>query len=90
MGVHAHSTLADFLGIIPREKKAIDTIENLLRQKWRRNRRGFTDREEERRWGEKTLAQLRHFVNTQIVDVQPLLLEKLKPLLLKTQSLMKE
>lgn len=76
MGEHVHSTLADFLGVIPGEERTVATIENLLRQKWRRNRQGFASREEERQWGERALAQLRWFANTQIIDVRPLLLER--------------
>lgn len=76
LGQNVHDTLADFLRIIPNEKRTTETIENLLRNKWRQNREGFANGEEERQWGEKALAQLRLFVNTQKVDVQPFLLEK--------------
>ncbi len=76
MGENVHSTLADFLGIIPEEERTIETIEYLLRKKWRQSRQGFANREEEREWGEKALAQLRWFVNTQRIDVQPFLLER--------------
>lgn len=76
MGGHVHSTLADFLSIIPKEKRTVETIENLLRKKWRQNRQGFASREEEKQWGERALARLRLFVNTQRIDVQPFLLEK--------------
>jgi len=76
MGGNVHSTLADFLGVIPREERTVATIENLLRQKWRENRQGFANREEEQQWGERALAQLRWFVNTQVIDVRPLLLER--------------
>jgi len=76
MGGNVHSTLADFLGIIPREERTVATIEDLLRRKWRRNRQGFAGREDEQRWAERALAQLRWFVNTQIIDVRPLLLER--------------
>lgn len=76
MGNNVHATLADFLRIVPVEKRTIETIENLLRKTWRQNRKGFADSEEERQWGERALAQLRWFVSTQKVDVQPFLLEK--------------
>jgi len=75
MGDNVHSTLADFLGIIPMEKRTTETIENLLRKKWRKNRQGFANREDERQWGEKALAELRWFVSTERVDVQPFMLE---------------
>jgi len=76
MGENVHSALADFLGVIPGEERTVAGIEDLLRRKWRRNRQGFASREEERQWGERALAQLRWFVNTQMIDVRPLLLER--------------
>jgi len=76
MGQNVHATLADFLGLIPLEKRTIETIENLLRKKWRNNRVGFADREDERQWAERALAQLRWFVDTQRIDAQPFMLEK--------------
>jgi len=76
MGQNVHSTLTDFLSIVPVENRTVETAEDLLRRKWRRNREGFADSEEERQWGERALAQLRWFVNTQRVDVHPLMLER--------------
>lgn len=76
MGQNVHSTLADFLSIIPKEKRTKQMIENLLRKKWSQNREGFASREDEHQWAERALAQLRWFVNTQRIDVRPLLLEK--------------
>lgn len=76
MGENVHSTLAVFLGTMSREKRTIETIENLLRKKWKRNRQGFANTEEERQWGERALAQLRWFVNTQRIDVRPFMLER--------------
>lgn len=76
MGSNVHSTLAEFLGVIPETQRTIETIENLLRRKWRVSREGFVDREEERKWGERALAQLRWFVNTQRIDVRPFMVEK--------------
>jgi len=76
MGGNVHSTLTDFLSIIPPENRTIETIENLLRKRWRQNRQGFADSEEERQWGERALRQIRWFVSTQKVDVRPLMLER--------------
>jgi len=76
MGRNVHATLADFMSIIPSEKRTIETMEKLLRDKWRLNREGFADSEEERQWGERALGQLRHFVQTQKLDVRPLMLER--------------
>ena len=44
---------------------------------WRRYRLGFRDRDDELRWAEKALAQLRAFVSTQDVNVQPIMMEEL-------------
>jgi len=76
MGENVHAALSDFLGIVPEEERTVETIEYLLRKKWRQSRQGFANREEEQEWGEKALAQLRWFANTQRIDVQPFLLEK--------------
>jgi len=76
MGGHVHSVLADFMSIIPVDRRNVDTIEDLLRRKWAQNREGFSDAEEEKEWSEKALAQLRWFVNTQRLDIRPLMLEK--------------
>jgi putative RecB family exonuclease len=76
MGNNVHATLTDFFSVIPVGRRTIETIENLLRQKWSRNREGFTDSEEEREYGERALGMLRRFVETEKVDVQPLMVER--------------
>ncbi len=76
MGQNVHDTLADFLGIIPVEKRSPETIVDLLRKKWEENREGFADTVEEEQWKEKALTQLRQFVNAQRIDIQPLMLER--------------
>lgn len=76
MGQNVHAVLADFLSIIPIEKRTLEAIENLLHKKWMENRKGFDSTEEERQWKEKALAQLRQFINTQRIDVRPLMLER--------------
>ena len=48
-----------------------------MRRNWRRYRLGFRDRDDELRWAEKALAQLRAFVSTQDVNVQPIMMEEL-------------
>lgn len=76
MGNHVHATLTDFFSTIPVERRTVETIENLLRQKWSRNREGFSDSEEEREYGERALGMLRRFVETEKIDVQPLMVER--------------
>lgn len=76
MGNHVHATLIDFFSVVPVERRTVETIENLLRQKWSRNREGFSDSEEEREYGERALGMLRRFVETQQIDIQPLMVER--------------
>jgi putative RecB family exonuclease len=75
MGDHIHSTLKDFLSVVPVSERNLPKLEALLREKWLRNRKGFNDREDEKRWGEKALDQLRRFVGNQDISVTPLMTE---------------
>ncbi len=76
MGNHVHSTLKDFLSLQPVEKRTTTAIENLLQHNWRRYRIGFRDENDETRWAEKALAQLRAFVAGHDPTVQPLMMEE--------------
>jgi len=76
MGDHVHAALKDFMSAVPPSERNISKLEHLLREKWRRNRKGFNDKENEKRWGEKALNQLRWFVQSQDLSVTPLLVEK--------------
>ena len=76
MGNNVHAALTDFLSVVPVERRTVETIEDLLRKKWSRNREGFTDSEEEREYGERALGMLRRFVETEEVNVQPLMVER--------------
>jgi putative RecB family exonuclease len=75
MGDHVHSTLKDFLSVIPVSERNLLKLEDLLREKWRRNRKGFNDIEDEKRWGQKALKQLRWFVQNQDIGVTPFMIE---------------
>ena len=75
MGDHVHAALKDFLSTVPISERSILKLEDLLRQKWRRNRKGFDDREDEKRWGEKALNQLRWFAQNQDIIITPFLVE---------------
>jgi putative RecB family exonuclease len=75
MGDHIHATLKDFLSIVPLSERNLPKLEALLREKWRRNRKGFTDREDEKSWGEKAINQLRWFVQNHDIMVTPFLIE---------------
>lgn len=75
MGDHVHATLKDFLSVIPPEKRNVKTASQLLRVKWARNRKGFRDREDEKKWGEKALLQLENFIRRGNLSVTPFLVE---------------
>lgn len=75
MGDHVHAALKEFLSVVPVNERNISKLEDLLRQKWRRNRKGFNDIEDEKKWGEKALNQLRWFAQSQDLSVTPLLVE---------------
>ncbi len=75
LGDHVHATLKDFLSIIPPGKRNLETATQLLRVKWARNRKGFRDREDEKKWGEKALLQLENFVRREDLSVAPFLVE---------------
>jgi RecB family exonuclease len=74
MANHVHATLRDFLSVEPSER-TVETIERLLRKNWQLYRVGFEDREEERRWAQRALTQLKTFARTSEARAQPLMLE---------------
>jgi hypothetical protein len=45
MGDHVHAALKDFLSVVPVSERDQAKLENLLREKWRRNRKGFDGKE---------------------------------------------
>jgi len=77
MANHVHATLKEFLSLQPIELRTAATVEELLRRNWQRYRLGFRDKDDELRWAEKALAQLRSFVSSQDVNAQPIMMEEL-------------
>jgi len=75
MGEHIHAALKDFLSIVPVEERNASRLENLLREKWRRNRKGFKGLDDEKQWGERALSQVRWFAQNQDLSVTPLMVE---------------
>jgi putative RecB family exonuclease len=75
MGDHVHAALKDFLSVVPTSERNLLKLEGLLREKWRRNRKGFNDKEDEKRWGEKALKQIRWFMQNQDISVIPFMIE---------------
>jgi putative RecB family exonuclease len=76
MGDHIHAALKDFLSVVPITERNLPKLENLLREKWRRNRKGFNDKDDEKKWGEKALNQLRWFAQNQDISATPFMIEK--------------
>ncbi|MGB2855849.1 MAG: PD-(D/E)XK nuclease family protein [Dehalococcoidia bacterium] len=75
MGDHIHAALKDFLSIVPVEERTVARLENLLREKWRRYRKGFEDLDDEKRWGERALDQVRWFAQNQDLSITPIMVE---------------
>lgn len=71
MGQHVHDTLKDLMSRVPPGERTVERAEAILREKWRRNREGFSDVDDERRWGEKALRQVRAFLSWQDVAITP-------------------
>ncbi len=76
MGTHIHDTLYELFDKFPPIERTYVRAETILRMKWARNRKGFKSSEEEKEYGLKALAQLKRFVETQSMDIQPFRLEK--------------
>jgi putative RecB family exonuclease len=74
MGEHVHGALHD-LFLLPVKERSEERLVQLMRDRWRRNRRGFADLAEERSYGEKATAQLRRFARAEDLSIQPLALE---------------
>jgi len=76
MGDHVHAALRDFMSVVPMNERTEAKLEQLLRDKWQRNRSGFKDLDDEKQWGEKALAQIRWFARNQDLTVTPLMVEE--------------
>lgn len=76
MANHVHATLKDFLSLQPVQLRTAAIIEKLLQRNWRRYHVGFRDNQDEMRWQQKALAQLKAFVANHNVSVQPLMMEE--------------
>jgi len=74
MGDHVHGALRDLFSL-PVEERSGARLIQFMRDRWRQNREGFKDREEERRYGEKATAQLRAFAQREDLTIQPVAVE---------------
>lgn len=75
MANHVHDTLKEFLTRVPVDRRTTETIERILSRNWKRYQVGFRSREDEWRWMEKALAQVRAFVAANDVAVTPFMVE---------------
>jgi len=75
MANQVHDTLRDFMTVVPVHERTAETIEKLLRKKWKRYRVGFRGKEDELRWAAKALGQVRSFVAANDVAVTPFMVE---------------
>jgi len=77
MGQNVHDTLFLFLDKIKTpQERTYERAEAILKMKWRANRKGFKDREQEREFGLIALGQIKRFIETQNLDVKPFRLEQ--------------
>ncbi|MDY6834789.1 MAG: PD-(D/E)XK nuclease family protein [Chloroflexota bacterium] len=76
MGNHVHATLRDLFSMVPPEDRTKETTEKLLRHNWQKCRIGFKNEEDERRWGEKAMAQLECFLLQSDSSAIPYMVEK--------------
>ena len=72
-----HAALKEFLSLQPVRLRTTATAEELLRKNWQRYHLGFRDKDDELRWVEKAMAQLRSFISNQDVGAQPIMMEEL-------------
>ena len=74
MGDNVHGALRDLFAVEV-EGRSEERLIQLMRARWRRNREGFNDREEERRYGERATSQLRRFAQREDLTIQPVAVE---------------
>lgn len=75
MGAHVHNALKDFYEQLEVESRTYKELEKILRRRWTENRKGFSGKEDEAKWGTKALSMLRLFVHRMDVSIDPVMLE---------------
>lgn len=75
MGAHVHNALKDFYEQLEPEDRTYARLEEILRRRWTENRRGFSSREDEAKWGVKALSMLRLYVHRMDMSQTPVMLE---------------
>ena len=76
MANHVHATVKDFLSLRPVNLRTEAAIEEILQRNWQRYRVGFKGKDDEERWHEKAITQLRAFVNKHDVSIIPIMQEE--------------
>ena len=61
MGAHVHNTLKAFFSLPEPAERTPERLLDLLLESWQQNRSGFSDLDDEERWRERAVAQMRTF-----------------------------
>ncbi len=75
MGAHVHNTLKDYYDLLKKEQRNAKEMEKRLKERWTENRKGFTDRVDENKWGTKAVQMMRVFCASPYSKREPALLE---------------
>jgi len=82
MGENVHVTLREFFEKLKPEERTPEKLEDILRKVWKKNRLGFKDKEEERKYGLAAIEMLKKFYQLEDIKEQPIELEKMHKLLI--------
>ena len=80
MGENVHEALREFFEKTEPEKRTKIQLEDTLRKIWSKNREGFKDKDEERKFGLQAIKMLDLFIKKQDIRKKPLELEKMHKL----------
>lgn len=75
MGAHVHNSLKDLYEKYSPAERTYPVLEELLRKRWRENRKGFSSIEDEREWGTKALQMLKLYTFKNDLTKTPVMLE---------------
>lgn len=75
MANHVHATLKDLVSTVPLELRNVATAKRLLLENWEHSRLGFRSADDERRWLEKALSQVKAFALSPYLEASPIMLE---------------
>src|SRR3989338_4045804 len=75
MGAHVHNSLKDFYEQVAPAERTYAVLEQILRKRWKENRRGFMNPADEKEWGLKALQMLKLYVHKNDLMKNPVMLE---------------